>query len=297
MARSAARVSDLSFSFIRRLTRPVIASRHDLVVYVATTSALSLFIALGADVASHLTFFDGWATAFRSWLITIVVVAVIAIPVASAIGRSQLELHRAKLAVEKLSRVDPMTGLPNRRAVFEIAERTEAQTMVLVIFDIDRFKRVNDTLGHLAGDDVIRRVSQMMAEALQPLGTVGRIGGEEFMLVGSNVDIDRLVASLADFRARLAATSILTRDTAVAVTMSAGVAVLWDGADFNDLYAEADHALYRAKALGRNRICYSHSFEALTDRTAARDEAMWRDDAEADLNRRTTDRGTYSSVA
>ncbi len=106
-----------------------------------------------------------------------------------------------------------------------------------------------------------------------------------------------LIASLADFREHLAATSILTRDTAVTVTMSAGVAVLWDGADFNDLYAEADHALYRAKALGRNRICYSHSFEALRDRTAARDEAMWRDDAEADLNRRTTDRGTYSSVA
>ena len=289
--------SPLTFGFIRRLTHPTIVSRRDLVVYVATTSAISLAIALGADVASHLTFFGGWAAAFRSWSITIVVVAVIAIPVASAIGRSQLELHRAKLAVEELSRIDPMTGLPNRRAVFELAERSEAQTMVLVIFDIDRFKRVNDTLGHLAGDDVIRRVSQMMAEALQPLGTVGRIGGEEFMLVGSDVDIDRLVASLADFRERLATTSILTRDSAVTVTMSAGVAVLWEGADFNDLYAEADHALYRAKALGRNRVCYSNSFDARLDRTATRDEAMWRDDAEEEFSPRTTDRDSRSSVA
>ncbi len=92
-----------------------------------------------------------------------------------------------------------------------------------------------------------------------------------------------LVASLADYREHLAATSILTRNTAVTVTMSAGVAVLWDGADFNDLYTEADLALYRAKALGRNRICYSHSFEALVDRTAERGDALWRDDGEEDL--------------
>ena len=297
MARSAARVSDLLFSFIRHFTHPTVASRRDLVVYVVTTSALSFAIALGADVANQLTFFEGWAVAFRSWSITIVVVTVIAIPVSFAIGRAHLELYGAKLVVEKLSRIDPMTGLPNRRAVFEIAERNEAQTMVLVIFDIDRFKRVNDTLGHLAGDDVIRRVSQMMADAFRPLGTVGRIGGEEFMLVGSDVDIDRLVASLADFRERLAATSILTRDTAVAVTMSAGVAVNGKGVDFNDLYADADHALYRAKALGRNRICYSNSFEARLDRTAARDEAMWRDDYDTEFGRRATDRGSYSSVA
>ncbi len=287
----------MTFGFLRRLTHPVIVSRRDLAIYVVTTSAICLVLALAADVTNQLTFFEGWESALRSWSITATVALAIAIPVSFAIGRAHLELYGAKLAVEKLSRIDPMTGLPNRRAVFEIAERTEAPTMVLVIFDIDRFKRVNDTLGHLAGDDVIRRVSQMMADSFQALGTVGRIGGEEFMLVGGNVDIDRLVASLADFRERLAATSILTRDSAVTVTMSAGVAVLWDGADFNDLYAEADHALYRAKALGRNRICYSHSFEALADRTATRDEAMWRDDAEADLNRRTTDRGTYSSVA
>ncbi len=284
-------------SIIRHFTHPTVASRRDLVVYVVTTSALSLAIALGADVANQLTFFGGWAAAFRSWSITIVVVAAIAIPVSFAIGRAHLELYGAKLAVEKLSRIDPMTGLPNRRAVFEIAERNEAQTMVLVIFDIDRFKRVNDTLGHLAGDDVIRRVSQMMADAFRPLGTVGRIGGEEFMLVGSDVDIDRLVASLADFRERLAATSILTRDTAVAVTMSAGVATLGESADFNALYAEADHALYRAKALGRNRICYSNSFEGRLDRTTARDEVMWRDDAEAEFNRRATDRDGHSSLA
>ena len=287
----------MTFGFLRRLTHPVIVSRRDLAIYVVTTSAICLVLALAADVTNQLTFFEGWESALRSWSITATVALAIAIPVSFAIGRAHLELYGAKLAVEKLSRIDPMTGLPNRRAVFEIAERTETQTMVLVIFDIDRFKRVNDTLGHLAGDDVIRRVSQTMADSFQALGTVGRIGGEEFMLVGGNVDVDRLVASLADFRERLAATSILTRDTAVTVTMSAGVAVRWRDADFNDLYAEADHALYRAKALGRNRICYSHSFEALADRTAARDEAMWRDDAEADLNRRTTDRGTYSSVA
>jgi len=288
----------VSFSgFLRRLVRPVIVDRRDLAGYVATTAVVCVILALAFDVANQLTFFESWEVAIRSWTITVVVVLTIAIPVAFAIGRAHLELYKAKLTVEKLSRVDPLTDLPNRRAIFDIAEGAHAQTMVLVIFDIDRFKNVNDTHGHMAGDQVIRRVSQMMADALRPLGTVGRIGGEEFMLVGRDIDVDRLVASLADFREQLAATPIVLKDTAVAVTMSAGVAVRSAGVAFNDLYADADRALYRAKALGRNRICYSHSFEALRDRTAERDEAMWREDTDAEFHRRAADRESYPSVA
>ena len=170
--------------------------------------------------------------------------------------------------------------------------------MVLVIFDIDRFKRVNDTHGHLAGDEVIRRVARMLNEHLGTLGYLGRIGGEEFMLVGSSVDIDRLVASLSAFRECLAATSIVFDGGAVKVTMSAGAAVRGEDGGFNELYAEADRALYEAKALGRNRITYSRSFEALLDRTRERDEAMWREDAHAEFRRRAADdREGLSSVA
>jgi predicted signal transduction protein with EAL and GGDEF domain len=81
----------------------------------------------------------------------------------------------------------------------------------------------------------------------------------------------------------------------VTVTMSGGAAYRGRSGSLNELYADADHALYTAKALGRNRITYSRSFEALLDRTAERDEKMWRDDARAELRRRATDKDEDSS--
>lgn len=275
----------------RRLTRPVIANRRGLAIYVIVTTAVCLIAALGADVVNHFVFFDGWRAALRSWAVTAVVVPLIAVPATLSIGRAHLELNRAKLAADKLSQTDPLTGLPNRRAVFEFAEKANAAAMVLVVFDIDRFKRVNDTHGHLAGDEVIRRVGHMMTEMLGSLGYIGRIGGEEFMLVTDARDTDRLVAGLSDFRARLETTPTLCNGARILVTMSAGVALREPGDSVSELYAEADRALYAAKAFGRNRITYSHSFERLQDRTVSRDEAMWRADAEAEFQRRSTDDG------
>jgi len=283
---------------LRRLIRPVITSRRELAIYVIVTTAVCLVAAVSADVANHLVFFDGWQDTLRSWAVTALIVPLIAVPATWSIGRAHLELHRAKRVADDLSRTDPLTDLPNRRAVFELAERADTAAMVLVVFDIDRFKRVNDTFGHLAGDEVIRAVGHMMAEMLGPLGIIGRIGGEEFMLVTDARDTDRLVRSLSGFRARLEVTPTVCDGARILVTMSAGVALREPGDSVSELYAEADRALYAAKAFGRNRIAYSHSFERLKDRTPSRDEAMWRADAEAELMRRSTDDGRgFSSVA
>ena len=288
----------VQWTFVRRLTRPVITNRRELVYYVLRTTAVCTAAALTADIINHLVFFDGWYESLRSWTVTAFLVPIIAMPATLSIGRAHLEVQIARRAADELSRTDPLTGLPNRRAVFEFAERTNAEAMVLVIFDIDRFKRVNDTHGHLVGDEVIRTVAGRLADAVGPLGYIGRIGGEEFMLVGSAIDTDRLVASLSAFRARLAAAPAVSNGAPIVVTMSAGAAVREPGGSFNELYAEADRALYTAKSLGRNRITYSHSFEALHDRTIGRDEAMWREDAEAEFHRRATDNGKgFSSVA
>jgi diguanylate cyclase (GGDEF)-like protein len=283
--------------FFRRVTRPTIANGNQLATYVIVTTLVCFVVAFSADVINQLTFFEDWPTTIRNWIVTALVTLLIAVPVSWAIGRAHLELYRAKLAVEELSRADPLTGLLNRRAIFEIAERTALETMVLVIFDIDRFKRVNDAHGHLAGDEVIRMVAHMMEDELGSLGYVGRIGGEEFALVGSGIDIDRLVASLAAFKTRVGAAPIVFNGGAVTVTLSAGAAYRGRSGSLNELYAEADRALYAAKALGRNRITYSRSFEALLDRTTERDEKMWRDDANAEFRRRTTDNGESSSSA
>lgn len=187
---------------------------------------------------------------------------------AFSISHAHLELYRAKLAVELLSRTDPLTGLLNRRALLETAEGPALQVMALVIADIDRFKGVNDTYGHLAGDEVIKMVGHSMEAQLGSFGRVGRIGGEEFALVSSTPATDELISALWDFRDRIADTPIVVGTASARVTISIGVASRKDGESFIDLFAEADRALYLAKASGRNRVVTSDALRQ-TDVAAA----------------------------
>jgi diguanylate cyclase (GGDEF)-like protein len=187
---------------------------------------------------------------------------VIAYAMLSFVGRANLRLHEAMVELELLSRTDPLPGLPNRRALLNEAERTTATVLVLVIFDIDHFKRVNDTFGHRAGDVVLQIVGQTIPSELDGFGMVGRIGGEEFALICRESAPAMLVSALYRLRDRLAQTPIVAAGQAVTVTISAGAAIRNDEA-LDALYARADQALYRAKATGRNRVCLSPELEAL----------------------------------
>ena len=220
--------------------------------YVERTTAVSAGFALCLDVANQLAFFSTWESALRSWLITIIVAGSIALMASRSIGRAQLALWRAKLEVEHLSRTDPLTGLLNRRALF--ADDRLPDAMTLVIADIDRFKQVNDTHGHLVGDDVIRTVSQLMAEHLGDLGHVGRLGGEEFAFLSSRVPLPVLAQRLNAFRSAVETSVIPAIGECVSITVSGGLAVRGEGQSFDALYAAADRALYSAKTSGRNRI-------------------------------------------
>ena len=120
-------------ALFRRLMRPAITNRRELAIYVIVTTAICTAAALGADITNHLVFFDGWQDTLRSWTITVLIVPVIAVPATWSIGWAHLELHRAKLVADELSQTDHLTGLPNRRAVFEFAEKADAAAMVLVI--------------------------------------------------------------------------------------------------------------------------------------------------------------------
>ena len=268
--------------FFSRILHPTIRDRSEQNAFVLRTVAVCAAIALAVDVANQMVFFVDWPTSIRSWAITIVLAGSIAAVVSWLIARAHYELYQAKLEVDLLSRTDPMTGLPNRRAVFEVAETTSPDTMALVIVDIDRFKRVNDTRGHLAGDEVIRTVAEIMSAELSPLGFLGRIGGEEFALVGSDVDLHALVERLGAFRRRIATTPIVVTGGAVTITVSAGVALRRPGGSFADLYAEADRALYDAKTRGRNRVCFGPSFPSVSEDWDG-EERRWREDADSPL--------------
>jgi len=226
-------------------------SDSDLGRYVFRISALSVAVALSVDVANHLLLFDGWVDTIRSWSITTILAGGLAIPISRVIGKAYLDLYRAKREVEILSLTDPLTGLANRRALIE-AVADGCDGCALAIFDIDRFKHVNDTYGHLAGDTVIAAIARAMMTHLGRLGDLYRIGGEEFALLGrSGADIAGPVRELL---ADIAAAPISIGNRKISVTISAGIAAAADGESFNQVYAEADRALYLAKASGRNRM-------------------------------------------
>jgi diguanylate cyclase (GGDEF)-like protein len=231
-----------------------IRSVSELRWFVLRTTVLCVALALTVDVVNQLAFFEGWSTAIRSWSVTFMIALAITAPVSSIVGKAHLELFRAKQVVDKLSRTDPLTGLANRRALIEAAEVSPNAVLILVIVDIDRFKRVNDTYGHLFGDIVIQALSTKMTEYLGPLGLICRLGGEEFALLATNKPMEDVLDAVWQLRDVLAATPVVVGDNAVTVTISAGVAVRQPNGNFNQLYADADRALYIAKTGGRNRV-------------------------------------------
>ena len=246
---------------ITQFFRPTIRSDRELVAFILRTCIICAGAALTVDVINQTVFFESWETSLRSWSVTVVLATAIAYPVSLAIGKAHLALYRSKSAVEVLSRTDELTGLLNRRALMQLVETKPPETMVLVIADIDRFKRVNDNYGHMAGDAVIRMVSRIAQAELGDLGALGRVGGEEFALMASDVSPSVLVLRLENLRTRIALTPVIAESgAAVHVTISAGVAIRGVGRNFDALYAEADQALYEAKASGRNRIVYSPRF-------------------------------------
>jgi diguanylate cyclase (GGDEF)-like protein len=263
----------LRLSLNMRIFRASIASERDLRRYVACVTAICVLVALSVDVANQLTFFVDWPSCFRSWAITATLVLCLAIPISRTIGKAHLELYHAKLLADALSRTDQLTGLPNRRAFMEAVEAARPEALALVIVDIDRFKRVNDTHGHLGGDAVICAVGQMMAVELSAFGQIARVGGEEFALLSYSASAEELAAKLIAFRERVESTPIITGGQAVSVTISAGVAVSGQGETFDQLFSEADRALYAAKASGRNRVRFSPALEALARHDADREAA------------------------
>jgi diguanylate cyclase (GGDEF)-like protein len=234
--------------------RASIKNERDAFRFVRSVTLLCVIAALAVDVTNQLTFFVDWPTCLRSWAITTVVVLALAVPISRTISKAHLELYRAKQLAEALSRTDQLTGLANRRALMETVAGERAAALALVIVDIDRFKRVNDSYGHLAGDEVIRSVARAMADELGDLGLVARVGGEEFALLSSSAPADTVAAKLNTLRNRVAVTPILASGHAMRVTISAGVAMRRGEESFDQLYSAADRALYAAKAAGRNRV-------------------------------------------
>lgn len=165
--------------------------------------------------------------------------------------------------IRELSRTDSLTSLPNRRSIMEMLEKEVARTrrhgppLCVVILDLDHFKRINDTHGHPTGDKVLQRAAQVLRETIRTSDSIGRYGGEEFLIVlpdtpavGARVLLERCRAALAS--------TVIRAETGKTFHISASFGVVCNeknmDVDAATLIKSADEALYQAKANGRNRV-------------------------------------------
>jgi two-component system cell cycle response regulator len=155
---------------------------------------------------------------------------------------------------------DSLTGIWNRSAILDILHqelecaRSMKKPLCLALADIDKFKYVNDTYGHAAGDAVLVDVAQRLQSAIRHYDTIGRYGGEEFIVVMPGVARQRACKIAERLRTRVAEGFFQVLDQQVPITMSMGVAADTGTGSVSLLLRSADEALYRAKALGRNCV-------------------------------------------
>jgi diguanylate cyclase (GGDEF)-like protein len=169
--------------------------------------------------------------------------------------------ERDVTALRQLAETDALSGLYNRRGFGLLAEdafglyKRYERPLAVLILDIDFFKKVNDTYGHAAGDEVIRAIGAALTKALRATDKVARFGGEEFVVLVHEVDAGGIITVAQNLRRTIEALSITHQEHQLSVTISVGGAMAQQGdRDIQDVIERADGALYKAKTAGRNRV-------------------------------------------
>jgi diguanylate cyclase (GGDEF)-like protein len=191
----------------------------------------------------------------------------------------QEKLLESRRELEVLATHDPLTQLWNRRAILEHLSREAARaqreqtSLSVLLADVDRFKEVNDSRGHLVGDRVLCEVARRMSAALRPYDLLGRFGGEEFLVTLTTTAPEAAAVVAERLRATVAASLFSAGGAEFPLSISVGVATAASGApgDSETLLHAADAALYCAKNGGRNRVCVAPAdWESLPAPAAAR---------------------------
>jgi diguanylate cyclase len=170
------------------------------------------------------------------------------------------ELQQELTQVSNLVREDQLTGALNRRGMDEAFARELARTarlqapLSIGMLDLDHFKKLNDSLGHQAGDEALRHLTRVVQDMLRPTDTLARYGGEEFLILLPNTDLDEAEQVLKRIQRELTRRFFMHDNERVLITFSSGVAQLRPDEKQIELVARADAAMYAAKKLGRNRV-------------------------------------------
>ncbi|HWU84869.1 MAG TPA: sensor domain-containing diguanylate cyclase [Rhodocyclaceae bacterium] len=191
---------------------------------------------------------------YLNLVISVAVTGLVLLLVSVATKRYQDKLETVALS-------DKLTGLANRQALDLILLRDMAEHkrtgmgLAILLLDLDRFKEINDEHGHLAGDEVLRRVAVEIRSQLRDSDMVGRWGGEEFLVILKRSDLNAAHLVAEKIRQHLASTTIGYARAQIGLGCSIGVAVLRDDDTQDSLLNRADRGLYTAKQSGRNRVC------------------------------------------
>ena len=212
------------------------------------------FYACGTIIAHEQTWVmrvhpDNWAEKFN---------AIMCIAGITGIGALSLGLNNARAARKHRAdaETDMLTGLANRRALFErMSNGGFTAGHAVIVFDLDRFKAINDRYGHATGDEVLRRFAEALRLNVRAGDIAARTGGEEFVLVLREASLPLATSTAERIRALFAESHVETARGRVAATASAGVALAGpEAGGFEEVLGRADASLYRAKHGGRNRV-------------------------------------------
>ena len=178
----------------------------------------------------------------------------------SYINSLREELVKTKSMVENMAIHDDLTGAYNRRQLYKILKRKKSLAdrsgilFSISLIDIDHFKNVNDTHGHLAGDLVLKNLVQVIKTSLRSHDYLARMGGEEFVIILASPDLEQAIKCSRRIKKKVAALSFPGLPESFRITISMGVTSYFHSEPIEKTLSRADQALYRAKKMGRNRV-------------------------------------------
>jgi diguanylate cyclase (GGDEF)-like protein len=198
-----------------------------------------------------------------------------------ALRKELAERHRLEQRLRTLAEHDSLTGLMNRAALTEALRRSlslaarQKWAVAVIFIDLDNFKTINDTLGHAAGDEVLRQIASRLGGCLRASDMLGRLGGDEFIVVAEALhDVPRNAIDLADKLMLQMKRPCVVDGKSLAVGFSAGIAIYPDHGDTPEtLIANADVAMYRAKQQGRFRAALYQAGAVTPPTQPAREDA------------------------
>ncbi|MEJ6004842.1 diguanylate cyclase [Paucibacter sp. AS339] len=263
LARLHVAATYLAFAFVSLFTVIMVALGVLTLRHGRLAGRYFLMAALCGMVGTAITALSvgGWMP-YRSWTFHALEVGIVieATLLVLALAHWVREQQRAALRAEQLSRLDPLTGLRNRRAFWELAETVwstamrNQRSLSLLMLDLDHFKRINEHGGHQAGDRALMQAAEVLTRESRAGDVLARWGGEEFLLLLPETDLDQACALAERIRLAIEARRPLLNNVAPVLTISIGVAERAAHPNLDALIQSADEQLREAKRRGRNRV-------------------------------------------